>query len=64
MPIDRGAARPSRRVLMISGIAALCVAAVVVVTGLMTRAHETSEGKTWTAFGGGIPALQVNVVTL
>jgi hypothetical protein len=26
--------------------------------------QSADEGKTWTAFGGGIPALQVNVVTL
>ena len=49
MPSDPGAARPSRRVLMVSGLVALCVAAVVVVTGLVTRAHEASEVKTWTA---------------
>ena len=44
-----GKPAPSRRPLKIAAIAGACVAALVVVTGVVSRAHDTSQTKTWTS---------------
>jgi RND family efflux transporter MFP subunit len=58
MPIDalgpspgrsRVAPHRSHRGLALAGIALACVAGLVVVTGLISRAHDTSKTKTWTS---------------
>jgi RND family efflux transporter MFP subunit len=61
MPIDALGPRPGaahrssvapprpRKGLLIAGVAAAAVAVVVVVAGLASRAHDTSQVKTWTA---------------
>ncbi len=50
MPTDfRSPAKPaSNRGLLIAGVAAACVAVVVVITGVAGRMHQTAEVKTWT----------------
>jgi RND family efflux transporter MFP subunit len=57
MPIDalgasagRSSAAPRRshRGLALAGVALACIAGLVVVTGLLSRAHDTSKTKTWT----------------
>jgi len=50
MPTDfRSPAKPApNRGLLIAGVAAACVAVVVVVVGIAGRMHQTAEVKTWT----------------
>lgn len=49
MPTDLPSRRPPpRRGLLIAGVAALAVAGLVVVTGIASRMHQTSEVKGWT----------------
>ena len=47
-PVAEAERRPSTRKLKIAGVAALCVAGLVVVAGVATRAAETSQLKSWT----------------
>jgi RND family efflux transporter MFP subunit len=46
-PHQQGSA-PSARRLKIVAIAGVCIAALVVVTGVLSRAHETTQTKNWT----------------
>jgi multidrug efflux system membrane fusion protein len=54
MPIDpqstrlETAGRPSTRTLKIAGVVALCIAGLVVVAGVATRAADTGQLKSWT----------------
>lgn len=49
MPTDLPSRRsPPRRGLLIAGVAALAVAGLVVVAGIASRMHQTSEVKGWT----------------
>ena len=57
-PTSAPPARRSHRGLLIAGVAAVCLAAIVVVTGLRSRAHDTSQTKTWTS-AEAIPAISV-----
>ena len=47
MPTDFRSPAPNRG-LLIAGVAAVCVAVVVVVVGIAGRMHQTAEVKTWT----------------
>ena len=42
-------AKPPRRGLKAVAIGAVCVAALVVVTGILSRSHQTAQSKTWTS---------------
>jgi RND family efflux transporter MFP subunit len=53
-----GARRPSRRALTIAAIVAACIAALIVVTGIISRAHDTANLKSWTA-SEAIPVVNV-----
>jgi RND family efflux transporter MFP subunit len=54
-----GQARPaSRRGLKLAGVAGVCLAALVVVTGLLSRSHDTAQNKAWTS-AQAIPAVSV-----
>jgi RND family efflux transporter MFP subunit len=48
MPTENTSAPVSRRKLGIAGVLAACVAAAIVVTGIMARARSEIELKTWT----------------
>ena len=48
----------SRRGLMIAGVAAVALAGMVVVTGVLGRMHQTSALKSWTA-GEAVPVVTV-----
>ena len=64
MPTDAAAAPPpprrppSRRGLLIAAVIALAVAAFVVVSGLLSRAHESRETQAWTS-AQAIPAVAI-----
>ncbi|WP_158915636.1 efflux RND transporter periplasmic adaptor subunit [Caulobacter sp. S45] len=49
---------PSRRGLKIAAVAGVCIAAVVVITGILGRNHEHAQVKTWTS-AQAIPAVSV-----
>ena len=55
MPIEStalpagGARRPSRRTLTIAAIVAACIAGLIVVTGIISRLHDTARLKSWTS---------------
>jgi multidrug efflux system membrane fusion protein len=53
-----GARRPSRRTLTIAAIVAACIAAFIVVTGIISRAHDTAKLKSWTS-AEAIPVVSV-----
>ena len=57
-PMAFGARRPSRRTLTIAAVVAACIAALIVVTGIISRVQDTSKLKSWTS-GQAIPVVSV-----